>query len=99
MAKEGNPNPTGGKPDKIIRDALKAALRQDTSQLKRIAENWVKRAEDDQMAANALADRLDGKAAQPIVGDNDFDPIGISLVSELTDAKLAQIAAGDDNAS
>jgi hypothetical protein len=84
MAKEGNPNPTGGKPDKLIRDALKAALRQDANQLKRIAENWVKRAEDDQMAANALADRIDGKAVQAIVGDNDYDPISLrNIVNEL----------------
>lgn len=71
MAKEGNPNPKGGKPDKIIRDALKAALRQDPGALKRIAENWVLRAETDQTAANALADRIDGKAVQPISNDED----------------------------
>jgi len=64
-------NPGGGKPDKMVRDALKAALRQDTDQLKRIAEAWCARAESDQMAANALADRLDGKAMQPIGGDDD----------------------------
>lgn len=63
--------PVGGKPDKLVRDALKAALRQDPGQLKRIAEKWCKRAEDDQAAANALADRLDGKAIQPISGDEE----------------------------
>ena len=70
----GNPNPTGGKPDKLIRDALKAAIRQDPSALKRIAEKWVIRAEDDQTAANALADRLDGKAPQAIIGGDEDDP-------------------------
>lgn len=68
--------PVGGKPDKLIRDALKAALRQDATQLKRIAENWCKRAENDQVSANALADRLDGKAVQPISGD-DENPLQI----------------------
>ena len=64
-------NPGGGKPDKMVRDALKAALRQDPEQLKRICANWVMRAENDQMAANALTDRLDGKAVQPIAGDEE----------------------------
>lgn len=72
--------PVGGKPDKLVRDALKAALRQDPDQLKRIAEKWCARAEVDQMAANALADRLDGKAAQPIVGDDDFPAIDANLI-------------------
>lgn len=63
--------PVGGKPDKLVRDALKAALRQDPEQLKRIAEKWCARAEIDQQAANALADRLDGKAVQPISGDDE----------------------------
>lgn len=71
--------PVGGKPDKLVRDALKAALRQDPGQLKRIAEKWCARAEEDQMAANALADRLDGKAAQPIVGDDEHPAISANL--------------------
>lgn len=78
----GNPNPTGAKPDKLIRDALKAALRQDPGALKRIAENWVLRAETDQMAANALTDRIDGKAVQPIAGDDDHPPVQASLMVE-----------------
>jgi len=69
--------PLGPKPDKLIRDALKAALRQDPLQLRRIAENWVKRAEDDQNAANALADRIDGKVPQAIVGSSEDDPVSI----------------------
>ncbi len=94
MAREGNPNPTGAKPDKMIRDALKAALRQDPNQLKRIAENWVKRAEDDQMAANALTDRLDGKAVQPIAGDDEHPPIALSLMVEFIKSQ-----ANDDKTS
>ena len=89
--------PTGRKADKPIRDALKAALRQDPSLLKRAAEKaWANAVDGDLAAFKEIADRLDGKAAQPIVGDSDFDPIGISLASELTDARLEQIAAGDD---
>ena len=66
-----SPQTNGSKPDKLIRDALKAALRQDPKHLKEIAENWVERAKTDQMAANAIADRIDGKAAQPISGDEE----------------------------
>lgn len=84
--------PRGGKPDKIVRDALKAALRQDPEALKRIAEKWVKRAEEDQMAANALTDRLDGKAVQPIVGDDEHPPIEASL-------KVEWVSGGDDKAA
>lgn len=71
MAARNDGGGEGRKADKIVRDALRAALRQDTDQLKRIAENWCKRAESDQMSANALTDRLDGKAVQPISGDDE----------------------------
>ena len=63
------PQKNGGKPDKLIRDALKAAMRQDPRHLKEIAENWVERAKTDQQAANELANRIDGRVAQAIVGD------------------------------
>jgi len=56
----------GGKPDKIIRDALLAVQRQEPERLKRVARAWWDAAETDQTARSALADRLDGKAIQPI---------------------------------
>jgi hypothetical protein len=58
--------PGGGKPDKIIRDALLAVQRNQPERLKRVAEAWWDAAETDQSARSALADRLDGKAIQPI---------------------------------
>ena len=73
----GNPNPTGSKPDKLIRDALKAALRQDPAHLKQIAENWIERAKSDQQAATELTNRIDGKAVQPIVGDDEHSPVNV----------------------
>jgi len=92
--------PRGGKPDKIVRDALLAALRQDPELLKRAAEKaWNSAADGDLAAFKEITDRLDGKAAQPIVGDRDFDAIATESVSELTDSRLEQIAASDDNAS
>lgn len=67
MAKEGNPNPTGGKPDKLIRDALKAAIRQDPQKLKKAAEKVLDNAADGDLSCmQFLADRIDGKAMQPI---------------------------------
>lgn len=64
--------PVGGKPDKLVRDALKAALRQEPEKLKRIVSKWLDKAEEgDMRAINAMTDRLDGKAVQPISGDDE----------------------------
>lgn len=64
--------PKGGKPDKLVRDALMAAIRQEPERLKRIANKWLEKAEEgDQQAMNGLADRIDGKAVQPISGDDE----------------------------
>jgi hypothetical protein len=69
--------PKGGKPDKLVRDALMAAARQDPLKLKRIAEKVLDKAEEgDMQAVNFIADRIDGKAVQPISGDDD-SPIRI----------------------
>jgi len=73
--------PKGGKPDKLIRDALMGAIRQSPEKLKRAAESVLDRAEaGDQAAMQFLADRIDGKAVQPIVGDDEQDPIKANLV-------------------
>lgn len=70
--------PVGGKPDKLVRDALMAAIRQEPARLKRIADKWLEKAEEgDQQAINALADRIDGRVPQAVVGDNEYDPISI----------------------
>lgn len=76
MAHSKSNNPGGGKPDKIVRDALLAALRQDPSKLKTAAENAWLRAAEDNAAFKEIADRLDGKAVQPLSGDPN-DPIQI----------------------
>jgi hypothetical protein len=69
--------PTGRKGDKVIRDALKAALRQDPDRLKRVAEKtWLMAEEGNLAAFKEIADRLDGKAVQPIAGD-DENPLEI----------------------
>lgn len=72
--------PVGGKPDKLVRDALKAALRQEPEKLKRIVGKWLNKAEEGDMAAiKEMTDRLDGKAVQPIVGDDAHPPIEANL--------------------
>lgn len=77
MAKEGNPNPLGRKADKVIRDALLAALRQSPERLKKSAEAiWAKAMEGDIPAFKEIADRIDGKVAQAIIGD-DENPLTI----------------------
>lgn len=64
--------PVGGKPDKLVRDALKAALRQEPEKLKRIVGKWLDKAEEgDMQAIKEMTDRLDGKAVQPISGDDE----------------------------
>lgn len=75
MAASNTPSP-GRKGDKIVRDALLAALRQDPNRLKKAAENAWERAAEDNSAFKEIADRLDGKSVQPISGDSD-NPIEI----------------------
>jgi hypothetical protein len=77
--KQGNPNPLGRKADKLMRDALLAAARQDSGKLKRIAEAMLDRAEQgDVPAFNAIADRIDGKVPQAIVGDNEHPALEVN---------------------
>lgn len=82
MAKRGNPNPKGSKPDKILREALMLALNRTDEdpttgkhikRLHRIANQLsLKAAEGDIPAIKEVWDRVEGKATQPIehgVGD------------------------------
>ena len=69
-----NPNPQtkGGKPDKLMRDALMAAIRQSPEKLKRGAEALLDKVElGDNDAWKFVAERIDGKVAQPIAGDDE----------------------------
>lgn len=77
--------PGGGKPDKLMRDALMAAIRQEPEKLKRISKKWLDMAESgDMQAINGLADRIDGKASQPIAGDSE-NPLIVQIL-KLADA-------------
>ena len=83
-------NLKGGKPDKLIRDALMielAVLVDETDgsppvkRLRKVARRLIEEAEKGNVPAiKEIADRLDGKAPQAIVSD-DGGPLTINLVS------------------
>lgn len=72
-------NPEGGKPGpkkgKLFKDALSIAIHRtdgDKTKLAQLAEALVEKAiSGDVPAIKEVADRLDGKATQPIGGDDD----------------------------
>jgi len=84
MAESGNP--LGRKADKMIRDALLGAARQNPAALKNACEAmWMKAGSGDVAAFNAIADRIDGKPAQAIVGDASQDAVQVNAtVTTLT---------------
>lgn len=87
----GNPNPTGSKPDKLMRDAIMVALKREatdasgekTKKLYLIANKLVDlAAEGDMQAIKEVNDRVDGKAPQTIGGDPD-NPTPVSVIERL----------------
>jgi hypothetical protein len=66
---------SGPKQEKPFRDALMLAIKEahgEHKKLRAVAESLVERAiEGDVRAITEVADRLDGKPAQAIVGDNE----------------------------
>ena len=81
--------------DKPYRDALRlelAAAGEDHKALRRIARNHIALAQLPEMSAlsaiKELADRIDGKVPQAVVGDAEHDPIAVTAqVSELEAAR------------
>lgn len=93
-------NPRGQQRDKPFRDALRmeAALAERGEEspaprgsLRWIARQMLIRAGEETAAAREVGDRLDGKPAQAIIGDNDADPVNlvtkIELVAPSVDSK------------
>lgn len=77
----GNP---GGRPkrDKIWREAIDRAIKRrqqdDPLALEKLADKLLKRIDDGDVAAmKEFGDRIDGKVAQAIVGDDEADPISM----------------------
>ena len=96
------PRPAGAQnKDKPFRDALRmeiAAAQEadDKRSLRRIARTLLDKAADGDIAAiKEVADRLDGKVPQAVVGDHDEAPIQIASsmdLSKLTDEQLDALA-------
>lgn len=91
-------NPRGQQRDKPFREALRieAALAADGEEspanegsLRWIARRLLVRAGDETAAEKEVADRLDGKVPQAIVGDDEHDPITVAA-SEGSDLDLAR---------
>lgn len=86
--KSGNP---GGKPKvKPFADALRmelAAVGDDHKGLRIIARALIEKAsEGDMQAIKEFADRIDGKVAQALVGDDEGGPVQI-IINRFTDGK------------
>lgn len=74
----------GGRPPKeksfanMLNIAIKQATEDGRDKLRAVADALLDKAmSGDVQAIKEVADRLDGKVAQAIVGDNDHDPIGV----------------------
>ena len=82
-------NPRGQQRDKPFRDALRmeATLAENGEEtpapkgsLRWIARKLLERAGDETAAAREVGDRLDGKPAQAIIGDDSEDPISLRTI-------------------
>lgn len=73
--------------DKPFRAAIVRALRiadDDPEKLDKIAQALVNAASEGKMdAIREIADRLDGKPAQAIIGDDDEDPVQIAVIKRI----------------
>ena len=89
-AQPGNQN--AAKKNRYISDAIKRKLVQDPERAARIAEKVLTDAEaGNYQAFKELMDRTEGKAPQPIVGDDDSDPISIKeLVIRAIDSRSTE---------
>lgn len=74
-------NPRGQQRDKPFRDALRMEIAEasgDPKWLRRIAVKLLNSAEGGDVAAiKEVADRLDGKVPQAVIGDDNEDPINV----------------------
>lgn len=79
-------NPGGRKKQKPFADALRlaiAAAGDDKRSLRKIAEALLDKAgEGDTQAIREVADRLDGKVPQALIGDDDEDPVNVLTTIE-----------------
>lgn len=80
-------NPRGQQRDKPFRDALRMEIAEaegDRKRLRTIARALLDKAETgDVNAIKEIGDRLDGKVAQAIIGDDEEDAIKLSTISRV----------------
>lgn len=92
-----NPHPTPRKPvqDKPFRDALRMEIADagvNHRKLRRIARALLDKAgKGDVQAIREVADRIDGKVPQAVVGDDAFDPIRIEPATDEQRAKALAV--------
>lgn len=92
----------GKQPDKVMRDAILAALQSEISvrgkarkikRLDAIADQLVSLAADGNLTAiREICDRIDGKATQPVAGDKDNPLIDMTAIKDALAKKLARLA-------
>lgn len=102
MAARINPS-KGGKPDKIMRDALSLELhredeievegkRQKIKRFRRVARTLVDRAiAGDTTSIKEINERMDGKVPQALVGDAESPPIRVENVTDEQRAKALAV--------
>lgn len=79
-APQGNTN--GAKQKRLLTDALKRELVQNPNDVLAIAKKLIDSAKEGEAWAMSLVyDRVDGKVPQPIVGDDESDPIRVEEIS------------------
>jgi len=89
-------NPAGApKRAKLFRDALLVAIKkadvQGVEAIQRVADKLVLAAEGgDVQAIREIADRIDGKVPQAIVGDAEHDPLVVNIIRRANDPTPAQ---------
>lgn len=70
---------------KLWQDAIKRAVKRreqdDPQALERLADSLIKQVEQGDIAAiKEFGDRMDGKVAQAIIGDDDADPVSVRQI-------------------
>lgn len=100
MAYANARNPAGGKPDKLMRDALIVELKREaiasdgtvTIKLRKVAAKLVDEAIDGNVAAiREINERVDGKVPQAVVGDDGSPPVMLeAVVRTIIDPKLIE---------
>ena len=81
-------NTNGTKQKRVFGDCIRREAAQRPEDILRIVRKAIEQAQEGDAAARSwLAERCDGKAPQPVVGDDDSDPISIKeLVIRAIDA-------------